>query len=124
MEETYNRIRLELKAVEEMMLRTKEHNARVRLGERRKALRAESHEILKIVQAQQLALKLEAQTKDRAALLHQRAEFAKDLHGVMTDFLPGRLRKWLSREALRRQRGEDAYQPGCLQFWLVLVGLK
>lgn len=123
MQETYNRIRLELAAVEEMILRAKDHASKKRLADRRKALKAESHEVLQIVQAQQLAAKLEAQAKDRALQSAQRAEFVKDLHGVVTDFLPKRVRVWLSREARNRQSGGKRRVPGRMEFLMVLLGV-
>lgn len=123
MQETYNRIRLELKTAEEMRGRARDSASKHRLSERCKALRTEAHEVLQIVHAQAVAVKLEAQAKDRERQALDRAEFNMSLHSVITDFLPKRVRVWCAGEVVRRKLGVTR-KPSRLEFFLVLIGVK
>ena len=122
MEETYTRIRLELKTAEEMRDRVRDGAAKHRLSERCKALRPEAHEVLQIVHAQAVGVKLEAQARDRERQALDRAEFNMSLHSAITDFLPKRVRVWCAGEVVRRKLGVTR-KPSRLEFFLILIGV-
>ena len=122
MQETYNRLRAELSALDAMLDKARTPAARERLAEKRKALKAEAHALLLAIHQQESAAAKEAQAALTAAKVLAQAAFTASMHGVVNDFLPRRLQLWLAAEAKRRKSGAKPYKPSKLRFLLVLIG--
>lgn len=122
MQETYNRLRAELSALDDMLDRARTPQARDRLHEKRKALKAEAHEVLMCIHQHEAAAKAEAQLALNAQQAIEHAAFRASMHGVVNDFLPRRLQLWLAAEAKRRKSGAKPHKPSKLRFLLVLIG--
>ena len=124
MQETYNRMRAQILVLDEMMLKARTPAARERLAKQRKDLKAESHSLLLTIHAEQSAARLAAEKELSAAQVLEKAAFSASMQGVVTDFLPRRVRLWLSREAQRRKSGATARKPSRFEFLAVLIGVR
>lgn len=123
MQETYNRLRTQISATEEMIDKARTPSARERLHTKRKELKAEAHAVLMVIHQEQAAKKLTAEAAASSAQVIEKAAYSASLAGVTADFLPRRVHMWLAHEAQRRKSGAKPRKATRWQFFLVLIGV-
>lgn len=124
MNQTYERMRAELATAEEMLKKTKNPDQQARLSKQIKQLKHESHALLQTIHSQAKAEKEAAIAKREVEQRISIAAHNASLKGVVSEYMPKRLRIWLHKEAGRRASGAAHRSVKPWDWVLVLVGLR